>query len=39
MILIPFYFWGAGKTCSSYIEALRAADNHDMMPLLVFARS
>lgn len=29
----------AGETRARYIEALRAADNHDVNPLLLFARS
>lgn len=41
----PPFTWGranladAGTTRAKYIEALRAADNHDIGPLLVFARS
>jgi Fic-DOC domain mobile mystery protein B len=41
---LPFT-WGranlvnAGETRARYIEALRAADNHDIGPLLLFARS
>ncbi len=41
----PAFTWGsanlsdAGETRSRYIRALRAADNHDMAPLLQFARS
>lgn len=39
------FTWGranlvdAGETRARYIEALRAADNHDIKPLLLFARS
>ena len=39
------FMWGqinlvsAGETRQRYIEALRAADNHDIKPLLFFARS
>lgn len=39
------FTWGranlvdAGETRVRYIEALRAADNHDIKPLLLFARS
>lgn len=39
------FSWGStnlvdvGETRARYIEALRAADNHDMMPLLEFVRS
>mgnify|MGYP000922487206 FL=1 len=39
------FTWGranlvdAGETRARYIEALRAADNHDIRPLLLFARS
>lgn len=39
------FTWGsanlidAGETRNRYIEALRAADNHDIAPLLAFARS
>lgn len=39
------FTWGstslqdAGKVRRHYIDALQAADNHDMAPLLVFARS
>ena len=39
------FTWGrvslldAGDTRARYIEALRAADNHDIRPLLLFARS
>ncbi len=29
----------AGETRARYVEALRAADNHDVEPLLLFARS
>lgn len=41
----PPFTWGqtnltnAGETRMQYIDALRAADNHDMGPLLAFARS
>lgn len=41
----PPFTWGqinlvnAGETRERYIEALRAADNHDIRPLLDFARS
>ena len=41
----PPFTWGrtslvdAGETRARYIEALRAADNHDIGPLLLFARS
>ncbi len=41
---LPFT-WGranlfnAGETRARYVEALRAADNHDIGPLLLFARS
>lgn len=41
----PPFTWGranlvdAGKTRARYVEALRAADNHDYEPLLLFARS
>ncbi len=41
----PPYTWGrerlinAGETRARYVEALRAADNHDIGPLLLFARS
>jgi Fic-DOC domain mobile mystery protein B len=41
----PSFTWGrvnlidAGATRTQYIGALRAADNHDMVPLLAFARS
>jgi Fic-DOC domain mobile mystery protein B len=41
----PSFSWGranlvdAGETRKRYIEALRAADNHDIEPLLLFARS
>ena len=39
------FTWGranlvdAGETRARYVEALRAADNHDIAPLLFFARS
>jgi Fic-DOC domain mobile mystery protein B len=39
------FTWGranlvnAGETRARYVEALRAADNHDIEPLLLFARS
>ncbi|MER0216549.1 MAG: mobile mystery protein B [Nitrosomonas sp.] len=39
------FTWGranlvdVGETLARYIEALRAADNHDIKPLLLFARS
>jgi fido (protein-threonine AMPylation protein) len=39
------FTWGranlvdAGETRARYIEALRAADNHDLKSLLLFARS
>lgn len=41
----PAFTWGranlvdAGETRARYVEALRAADNHDIDPLLLFARS
>lgn len=41
----PPFTWGranlvdAGETRRRYVEALRAADNHDLEPLLLFARS
>jgi len=41
----PPFTWGrtslvsTGETRSQYIAALRAADNHDIRPLLLFARS
>lgn len=41
----PPFTWGrvnlvtAGETRARYVEALRAADNHDIEPLLLFARS
>jgi len=41
----PPFTWGranlvnAGETRARYVEALRAADNHDIGPLLLFARS
>jgi Fic-DOC domain mobile mystery protein B len=41
----PPFTWGranlidAGETRARYVEALRAADNHDIGPLLHFARS
>ena len=41
----PYFSWGrtslieAGATRGQYIEALRAADHHDLEPLLRFARS
>jgi Fic-DOC domain mobile mystery protein B len=41
----PPLTWGltdlvnAGETRARYVEALRAADNHDLGPLLLFARS
>jgi Fic-DOC domain mobile mystery protein B len=41
----PVFTWGrvslvdAGETRARYVEALRAADNHDIEPLLRFARS
>lgn len=41
----PSFTWGsvslvnAGETRARYVEALRAADNHDIGPLLLFARS
>lgn len=41
----PPFTWGraslvsAGETRARYVEALRAADNHDLGPLLFFARS
>ncbi|QKT03533.1 mobile mystery protein B [Ectothiorhodospiraceae bacterium 2226] len=41
----PRFSWGrvnlvdAGETRRRYVEALRAADNHDLRPLLAFARS
>lgn len=41
----PYFTWGrtslieAGETRRQYIEALRAADRHDIEPLLHFARS
>jgi Fic-DOC domain mobile mystery protein B len=41
----PPFTWGqaslvdAGETRARYVEALRAADNHDIAPLLAFARS
>ena len=39
------FSWGDGSLVETgelrrrYVEALRAADNHDMEPLLAFARS
>ena len=39
------FSWGDGSLAETgelrrrYVEALRAADNHDMEPLLAFARS
>jgi hypothetical protein len=39
------FSWGsanlqeAGTVRRRYIEAIKAADNHDMVPLLAFARS
>lgn len=41
----PVFTWGrvnlitAAETRARYVEALRAADNHDIGPLLLFARS
>ncbi len=41
----PPFTWGranlvnAGETRARYVEALQAADNHDIGPLLLFARS
>lgn len=41
----PPFSWGrvnlvdAGQTRAQYIEALRSADNHDILPLVLFARS
>jgi Fic-DOC domain mobile mystery protein B len=41
----PPFTWGranlvnTGETRARYVEALRAADNHDIEPLLLFARS
>lgn len=41
----PAFTWGqasltgAGETRARYVDALRAADNHDITPLLIFARS
>ncbi len=41
----PPFTWGrvslvnAGETRARYVEALRAADNHDIEPLLLFTRS
>lgn len=41
----PPFTWGranlidAGETRARYVEALQAADNHDVAPLLAFARS
>ncbi|MDQ2839977.1 MAG: mobile mystery protein B, partial [Acidobacteriota bacterium] len=41
----PPFTWGreslitTGETRARYVEALRAADNHDIGPLLFFARS
>lgn len=41
----PAFTWGranlvnSGEVRTRYIEALRAADNHDIKPLLLFARS
>jgi len=41
----PAFTWGranlvdAGETRARYVEARRAADNHDIGPLLLFARS
>jgi len=41
----PAFTWGranlvdAGATRARYVAALRAADNHDITPLLLFARS
>ena len=41
----PPFTWGrknlidAGQTRARYVEALRGADNHDIGPLLLFARS
>jgi Fic-DOC domain mobile mystery protein B len=41
----PPFTWGsanlvnAGQTRAEYVEALRAADRHDIRPLLLFARS
>ena len=41
----PPFTWGqanlvtTGETRARYVEALRAADNHDIGPLLLFARS
>jgi len=41
----PPFTWGsvslvnAGETRARYVEALQAADNHDIRPLLTFARS
>jgi Fic-DOC domain mobile mystery protein B len=41
----PAFTWGwvslvdAGETRARYVEALRAADNHNIQPLLHFARS
>ena len=41
----PPFTWGranlvnAGETRARYVEALRAADNHDIGPLVLFARS
>ncbi len=41
----PPFTWGrkslvdAGETRGRYVEALRAADNHDIGPLLLFSRS
>ncbi len=45
MLERPRFSWGrinlvdAGETRQTYIAALRAADNHDMAPLLEFVRS
>lgn len=39
------FTWGranlvdAGETRARYVETLQAADNHDIVPLLLFARS
>jgi hypothetical protein len=41
----PPFTWGqtnlvdVGKTRAQYVEALRAADKHDIGPILLFARS
>jgi hypothetical protein len=41
----PRFTWGSanlqneGDVRKAYIDALRAADNHDLKPLITFARS